>query len=63
MRRGGAARDEPRLLHRLAGGELDFEPDGVAARGGPELGEVGGSVAGDHVRREYHSWRSRSRPS
>ena len=43
-----AARDEARLFHGLARRELDLEPDGEAARGGPELGEIGGGVAGDH---------------
>ena len=51
MRRGRAARDELGLLHRLARGELDLEPARVAARGRPELGELGGRVAGDHAGR------------
>ncbi len=46
--RRGAARDEARVFHRFARRELDLEPDGEAASGRPELGEVGGSVSRDH---------------
>ncbi len=61
-------RDEARVFHRLARRELDLEPHGEAARGGPELGEVGGGVARDHAAAELartgargHAVRRRSR--
>src|SRR6185369_4107680 len=35
--------------HRLAGGELDVEPDAEAALGGPDAGHLRARVARDHV--------------
>ncbi len=40
--------------HRLAGGELDVEPDPEAALGRPDAGHLGARVAGDHA---VSSWR------
>ena len=42
------ARDELRLFHRVARGELDFEPGAVAVVGGPERSELVRRVARDH---------------